>query len=139
MEKRTGVFSIFLAVCFFQIGIPALCQRMEKLLCLDCTLGQRCLEPSLVTCNEGERCGTIKGLSDYKVHESIYARGCIPEAKCNKLDRALYSNASYRVKVSCCDSHLCNGSNSWASQTSSTFFLLLVATTTVAVLLSTRS
>ncbi|KAG8127713.1 hypothetical protein E2320_014603, partial [Naja naja] len=53
--------------------IPALCQTTEKLLCLDCTLGQRCLEPSLVSCNEGERCATIKGFSDYKVHEYIYA------------------------------------------------------------------
>ncbi|XP_026576210.1 lymphocyte antigen 6 complex locus protein G6d-like [Pseudonaja textilis] len=139
MEKRTGVFSIFLAVCFFQISIPALCQKMETLLCYDCPLGKRCLEPSLVSCQEGERCSTIKGLSDYKVHEYIYARGCIPETQCNKLDRALYSNASYRVKVSCCDSDLCNGSNSWTSQTSATFFFLLVATTTVAVLLSACS
>ncbi|XP_034277630.1 lymphocyte antigen 6 complex locus protein G6d-like [Pantherophis guttatus] len=135
MEKRTGVLSIFLAVCFFQIGIPALCQRKETLLCFNCTLGKRCLEPSLVSCNEGERCGTIKGLSDFKVHESIYARGCIPATKCNKLDRAIYSDVPYRVKVSCCDSNLCNGSN---SQTSATFFLL-VATTTVAILLAACS
>ncbi|KAK9405822.1 hypothetical protein NXF25_004596 [Crotalus adamanteus] len=118
-------------------SIPALCQ--STLLCYNCTLGQRCLEPSLVTCKEEERCGTIKGFSDFKVHEYIYARGCIPAIKCNKLDKAHYSDVPYRVKVSCCNSHLCNGSNSWPSQTSITFFFLLVATTTVAVLLATCS
>ncbi|KAM6475878.1 uncharacterized protein PHA67_007845 [Liasis olivaceus] len=139
MVKRTGVLTIFLAVSFFQIGIPAQCQNVQAVQCYKCTFGQACLQPSVETCKEGERCGTIRGLSDFKVHESIFAKGCIPATACNEEERVVYANVPYRIRNYCCNTSFCNGNSSGAAHTSVTSFFLLVVTTTVAILLASFS
>ncbi|CAI5768034.1 Hypothetical predicted protein [Podarcis lilfordi] len=81
--------------------------------CFKCDFDQPCSEAS-VTCNEGESCSTIRGHSDYKVHESIYGKGCVSVRKCNGLDRISYSNNPFRVTYSCCNTDYCNGGYSGA-------------------------
>nr|XP_028575697.1 sperm acrosome membrane-associated protein 4-like isoform X1 [Podarcis muralis] len=81
--------------------------------CFKCDFDQPCSEMS-VTCNEGESCSTIRGHSDYKVHESIYGKGCISARKCSSLDRISYSNNPFRVTYSCCNTDYCNSGYSGA-------------------------
>ncbi|XP_032997532.1 sperm acrosome membrane-associated protein 4-like [Lacerta agilis] len=76
--------------------------------CYKCDFDRPC-SMVRVTCNEGESCSTIRGHSDYKVHESIYGKGCVSARKCSGLDRISYSNNPFRVTYSCCNTDYCNG------------------------------
>ncbi|XP_054833376.1 uncharacterized protein LOC129328377 [Eublepharis macularius] len=105
MAKKAAAF-LFLTVAFLQM---ALCQDTEKkkLRCYFCGYEQACTETS-VLCQEGEKCSTMLGHSDYKVHESIFGKGCISAQKCGSQDKITYWRNPFRVTYSCCDSDYCN-------------------------------
>nr|XP_056706968.1 sperm acrosome membrane-associated protein 4-like [Euleptes europaea] len=113
MPKRAAA-TLFLTVAFFQM---ALCQDVEekRLQCYFCAYEQACAE-NLVQCKEGERCGTMLGHSDYKVHESIFGKGCISASKCGNQDQITYWRNPFRVTYSCCDTDFCNKESFGADQ-----------------------
>ncbi|XP_048347526.1 sperm acrosome membrane-associated protein 4-like [Sphaerodactylus townsendi] len=102
MAAATWLF----AVAFFQM---ALCQDVEKksLQCYYCGYEQACGKTS-VQCQEGERCSTMSGNSDYKVHDPIFGKGCVSAAKCGHRDRISLGHNPYRVTYTCCNTDLCN-------------------------------
>ncbi|XP_077187367.1 sperm acrosome membrane-associated protein 4-like [Paroedura picta] len=105
MAKR-AVATLLLTAAFFQM---ALCQDVEKktLHCYNCSYTEPCAEIP-TQCQEGEKCGTMLGHSDYKVHDSIFGKGCVPAMKCGTQERISILNSPFRVVYTCCVSDYCN-------------------------------
>ncbi|XP_053145856.1 lymphocyte antigen 6G6e-like [Hemicordylus capensis] len=131
---HTAVTTLLLTVSFFPM---ALCQDAGKqgLRCYRCGFDQPCVE-TLVNCSEGERCGTISGHSDYKVHESILRKDCVPAQKCDSNDKLTYWNNPFRVTYSCCNTDFCNRAISGAPRPSATHLPMLLVATILAILLT---
>ncbi|KAJ7317318.1 hypothetical protein JRQ81_003480 [Phrynocephalus forsythii] len=121
----------------------SLCQDVPGgggLRCYKCSFGQSCSDlDSLVTCGEGERCSTTRALSDYKVHESIVAKGCLLAAKCNSQGKLAYYSNPFRATYSCCNSNYCNNGVSRAALVLHSHRFLLFMATFLAILSATIS
>nr|XP_060617050.1 sperm acrosome membrane-associated protein 4-like [Anolis sagrei ordinatus] len=127
MDKRAAA-TLFFTLSFFQI---ASCQQavMNGLQCYKCKFDQPCSDPSsVVSCQEGEVCGFIKGNSEYKVHEPIFGTGCIEATKCSSDEKIIHSSNPFRVSYSCCNTNYCNNGNSRFNPSRTHLTLLFVAT-----------
>ncbi|KAL8213073.1 UNVERIFIED_CONTAM: hypothetical protein K2H54_060568 [Gekko kuhli] len=93
----------------FCLSFSARCQDLEKkaLHCYFCSYEEACAETP-TQCQEGEKCGIMLGHSDYKVHDSIFGKGCVSAPKCGNQEQITYWNNPFRVTYSCCDTDYCN-------------------------------
>ncbi|XP_061478097.1 lymphocyte antigen 6G6e-like [Rhineura floridana] len=139
MAKTVAAAALLVSVSILQIarGQNVTIQK-PGLRCYSCSFNQPCTETQ-VTCKEGEHCSMIRGHSDYKVHESIFKKGCISAKKCRSSDNISYWNNPFRVTYSCCSTDLCNTGISRAPHASSTNLPMLCVATVLTILFASLS